>query len=342
MSAIRLIVTDLDGTIIGNPAEFSLYGDFRDRINELRQKEGAKWAICTGRSLSSFRRIFSPMRLMEIRPDYVIIRHAYIYNVGKTICMPNIFWNLHIFYLIWNSEAHIRDTIDDWYEMMRSFPSGMTSVFRNRHRLWMSFESEDGATKVEETLRQRMRRLRYLQIFRRKQEVDVRAVPFTKGLAVSELAQHLGVDSANVLAIGDGHNDISMLDPRVASMTGCPANAKAEVIETVHNSGGHVARGEGLRGVMDILRAYMSGTVNSSLPDNWVPMSELPNHVERKHRSREPGRFSLRHVILLLAAICVVVLVFANFKLMPMHRRIMKPYQALIEAMEKAWRHISG
>lgn len=342
MSGIRLIVTDLDGTLISNPSEFPLYADFRKKMNELRKEEGVTWAICTGRALSSFRSFFSPMRLMEIAPDFVIIRHAYIYSVGKTIYVPHVFWNLHIFYLIWNSESYIRETLSEWDDMMRCFPSGMTSVFRGKRRLWMRFDSEDAAAKVEDTLKQRAANLRFLQIFRRKLEVDVRAIPFTKGLAVSELAQHLGIDSANILTIGDGHNDISMLDPKVAGMTGCPANARAEVMQTVHDARGHIARKEGLHGLIEILDAHRSGKVNSEFPENWIPPSELPSQEARKHHPREHGKFGLGQVLLILAVLYVLLLVFANFKLVPKHAQIMKPYWMLIDAIQTVWRLIFG
>ena len=48
---IRLLVTDLDGTLIGSSAEFPLYATLSERIAGLRRDDGMKWAICTGRTI---------------------------------------------------------------------------------------------------------------------------------------------------------------------------------------------------------------------------------------------------------------------------------------------------
>ena len=93
---IRLLTTDLDGTLIGGASEFPLYPTFREQLIELRRDHDTVWAICTGRSLPSFRHFFEPMRTMDIRPDFVIIRHAYIFSLTRAGYVPHILWNLRI------------------------------------------------------------------------------------------------------------------------------------------------------------------------------------------------------------------------------------------------------
>ena len=78
-------------------------------------------------------------------------------------------------------------------------------------------------------------------------------VDYHKGAALAELARLLEVPRENIFASGDHHNDISMLDGKVAAMPSCPANAIQEVREAVRNAGGYVARREHGAGVHEAL-----------------------------------------------------------------------------------------
>src|SRR5438876_7721631 len=74
---------------------------------------------------------------------------------------------------------------------------------------------------------------------------------YHKGAALAELARLIEVPRENIFAAGDHHNDVSMLDGKVAAMPACPANAISEVKETVANAGGYVADREHGAGVYD-------------------------------------------------------------------------------------------
>jgi hypothetical protein len=79
---------------------------------------------------------------------------------------------------------------------------------------------------------------------------------YHKGAALAELARLIGVSRDNIFAAGDHHNDISMLDGKVAAMPSCPANAIPEVQSAVRNAGGYVAQQEHGAGVCEALRYF--------------------------------------------------------------------------------------
>lgn len=336
MANFGMIATDLDGTLIGSANELPLYTDYRDRIRRFREKRQCYWVICTGRSLTSFRQFFSPMRMMELMPDFIIIHHAYIYRLTPMGYVPHILWNLRIRYLIWGTQLSVRDAIDEWHEMVTGAALGVSTIRRKKDRLSLRFDSEESAAVATEMLTEKVKPYRNLQVFRYTREVDVRAVPFTKGLAISELARHLGIPSSDILTIGNGHNDISMLNTQVAGMTGCPSNSEEEVIAAVHKAGGHIASRRSLAGVLEILDAYRDGTVRSELPAGWKhPAREVippSRHSDRRRKRRHHAlRFSL-----LAAIVYVVLLVFANFGLIPLvSGLIKKPYDLLLALLQK-------
>lgn len=329
MAIIRLLTTDLDGTLIGSANDFPLYNDFRDRVNRLRDRYGTLWVPCTGRSMRSFKAFFAPMRMMGLRPDYVIIRHAHIFALSRYGYMPHVFWSLHVAYMLWTNQWYVREAINDWHRTITGGALGVRTVIKKKNRLRLRFNSEDAAAVAADLLRDRVKTYPHLKVFHYLREVDLRTVPFTKGLAISELSRHLGIPPDEILAIGNGHNDISMLSGEMAHMTGCPANSEPEVMAVVRAAKGHIASKPSLSGVLQILDAYTGGQVVSELPGDW----QDPSHMDNPNRDRPPKRhskpFPWPKVFLIAATIYAVLLVFASFGMVPLADRLMAPFRLL-------------
>jgi hypothetical protein len=279
---------------------------------------------------------------MGITPDFVIVRHAYIYSLTRFGYVPHTFWNLRIRYLLWVNESRVRRAISEWHRMIRGAFLGVKTVRRSGSELCFRFDSEESVEVAAGLLREKARPYRQLQIFKYVREVDVRSVPFTKGLAVSELARHLGIRRDHILAVGDGHNDISMLNGDVAKLTGCPVNADPEVMEVVHKSGGHIAKGRSLTGVLEIMNAYATDTVCSDLPDDWQEPSERYNPNARRSIRKPMNRRSLTSVFVFVGSVYAALLVFASFDLIPFSKALMKPYGLLEELIEKLFNLLGG
>jgi len=82
---------------------------------------------------------------------------------------------------------------------------------------------------------------------------------YNKGAALAELARLIDVPRDNIFASGDHHNDISMLDGKVAGMPSCPANAIDEVKDAVRVAGGYVAERDHGGGVYEALLHFKNG-----------------------------------------------------------------------------------
>lgn len=66
----------------------------------------------------------------------------------------------------------------------------------------------------------------------------------------------MNIDSSKVIAIGDGDNDLGMLDQQYASHIACPSNATEMVKQQVHAQGGYQAKGEASLGVHEALSYF--------------------------------------------------------------------------------------
>ncbi|MBM4142205.1 MAG: HAD family phosphatase [Lentisphaerae bacterium] len=333
---IRLIATDLDGTLIGRTSEFERFEQFRDTVDRIRGAEDGCWAVCTGRSLRNFRHFFEPMAAVDAMPDFVIVKHAFIYGARRFGFTPHVFWNLRTLLEIRRDRALMRRALKEWESKVKRRFRRARTLTRNKEGVCLRLDTDECAAAAVEMLEKNRVNCRHLRVFRYGREVDVRAVPFTKGLAVSELARHLGIARSDVLAIGDGHNDISMLDGSAAGMTGCPANSEPEVTEVVHRSGGHIASARALAGVLEVVEAHLTGQVRSALPPTWRdPVNGAnPRNHRRVHSPLRRRRRIVRNVLLGGAAVATV-LALASLGLVPFSNQIMAPFEALARALER-------
>jgi hypothetical protein len=276
------------------------------------------------------------MQAMGLVPEVVVVRHAYIYTRGKRGYYPHLLWNLRILIMLWVDRLCARRAIAEWHSLITRATHGVRTVRRKRDRLWLRFNSEEAAEYAAHELEQRVKEFRHFRVFRYRREVDVRSVPFTKGMAVKELARHMGVAREHILAIGNGHNDISALDGGVAKFVGCPANSEPEVMEVVHEAKGHIASGRSLSGVVEILDAYANGVVSNDLPVWWENPSEgdnpWPNHSRRSEARR---RKRVRSMALAAVAGYTVLIVFASFGIVPGADAITRPYRAVVSVCER-------
>lgn len=329
---IQLLATDLDGTLIGNASDIPLYGAFSQTLEELRALHNTVWAACTGRTYKSFQDFFTPMRMQDLLPDYVVLRHSYIYRLTDFGYIPHTFWNLRTLYRSWREGISLGNKIHEWHNLVRATSQGVKTIRQEPDRLCLRFDSDESARVAAELLKGRTEPFRHLQVFTYMREVDVRTVPFTKGLALSELARRLKIDPENILAIGNGHNDLSMLGGDVAGMTGCPSNSEPEVVETVHNAGGHLAKGKSLGGVIEIVDAYRTGNIQSDFPEGWVPRSQEKGSStkRRRQKTRYNRRRPVVRPLIVIGLVYTALLAFASFDLLPFSRIIVKPYEWVI------------
>jgi HAD superfamily hydrolase (TIGR01484 family) len=331
LSRIRMFVTDADGTLMGRRPEYEQFRIFRDRINSLRRDHGAVWVVCTGRSLHGYKDIFRPMNMFGIAPDYVIARHAYIYETRTWGFLPHWIWNLRVLWLHWKDDLALRRALPKLKRAVLSHNPFAKVVYSSRQRLFFHFEDEGAAQVAAEILRVKVRAYKYLQLFESPGGLDVRVIPFTKGLAVTELAAHLGVSTAEILVVGDGHNDISMMKMTPPCFTACPSNAAVEVMEAVSRTHGHIASEPNLGGVIEVLSAYETGQIKDQLPQDWVGHDGALS-PPRPRRGREKGIGTL---LLLLAIVYTTLLVVGNFCNFPGRGMIMKPYIKSVEMIGK-------
>ncbi|MBA3961397.1 MAG: HAD family phosphatase [Chthoniobacterales bacterium] len=252
---IHLISTDFDGTLVCHASDPVFDRDCMALIKDL-QKEGTIWAINTGRSVGLLAEGLEDFAF-PLQPDFILTSERDVFRPTTRGWEPYGDWNARC------AEAHA--------ELFASASSVLAEVIdfvgrKTQARIIYeadepagliasSEEEMDRLTSFIDRAREKAPKFHYQRntIYLRFCHAD-----YHKGAALAELARLTNTPRETIFAAGDHHNDLSMLDGRHAAMPACPANAIAEVKETVRRAGGWVAEREVGAGVHEALRHFLA------------------------------------------------------------------------------------
>jgi hypothetical protein len=259
---------------------------------------------------------------LGVQPDFLVTRDTYVFTVSRRgWLIPHVRWNLFIRRQMVRHNNRVRHALQEWHELFSKWDFGITNTVRTKRRLIFHFESVAAADRVYKMLQAKAEKLPQIKIKHRQDVVWTETDISSKGLAVKRLSRLIGVRPDQILTVGDGRNDLSMMQQDVAKWTGCPRNAKPEVIELVHENGGHIAKARNLAGAIEVLDAYLSGTVCSDLPLEWMPPGIPAGGTTAEAEDNWHRRYAAAFLIIGIVLAILTVAVFAYFGLLPRLRR---------------------
>lgn len=248
---------DFDGTLHDPAEEPPVPPAFFDLIRKLREEQGIVWGINTGRSMAQMTEGFIESRFPFL-PDWVVARETEIYHpnaFGRWV--PHAPWNTRcdheirsLFKHASKLLAHLRREIEThtgamWQEMHGEI-AGIIS--QSEEEMEWILDHIEPLVAAEPHLSWQRNSI-YLRFGHRD---------YQKGSSLSEVARRYGLTAERCFAIGDGHNDLEMLDPAHAGMTACPSNAVAAIQEKIAANGGWVTRAAHGGGAIEALNHYFS------------------------------------------------------------------------------------
>jgi HAD superfamily hydrolase (TIGR01484 family) len=259
-SRIQLLSTDFDGTLVSHLGEPALDRQCMELIREL-QDAGAIWAINTGRSVDLLESGLANFDF-QIRPDFILTTERDVFRPDGNGDKWEPFGD-------WNDRC-----ARDHAELFSSAQPVLAEVIdfvtqETKARLIYDSERLEGlAAENEEEMEHIAIFIEQARIGHPKFDYQRNGIylrfchgDYHKGAALAELARLIEVPRDNIFAAGDHHNDISMLNGRVAAMPSCPANAISEVRNAVRTAGGYVAQQEHGAGVYEALLHFLDGAL---------------------------------------------------------------------------------
>ena len=254
---IDLICTDIDGTLLdsGNP-DFVSLREFKRELDLRKQQWGTKWAIVTGRHRRGFLPALDSFLAFHLIPDFIVLEDAYIYRFLRGTGMRGFWrWNFRIRWKrswLWRRSRRFIQKLQN--EMENEFPD-MRVLSHETIDMWLEFPDQPSAEQGEKALKIKIAECLEFEVFRWGCEVFLAPAIGKKGEAVTRISDHLGISAEHVFVIGDGANDVNMLEGWAAGMVACVANTPREIKSIVRRNSGYVAKNRATAGVVEALRS---------------------------------------------------------------------------------------
>ena len=249
---IQLLSIDFDGTLVSRVSEPVLDKQCMELIREL-QEAGTMWAINTGRSPSLLESGLADFAF-PIRPDFILTTERDVFRPGQNGDKWEAFgdWNERCAHdhteLFSSAQSVLAEVIDFVTQKTKA-----RLIYDSERLEGLVAENDEEMKRITEFIEQAGARHPKLHYQRNTVYLRFCHADYHKGAALAELARLIEVPRENIFAAGDHHNDISMLNGKVAVMTSCPANAIDEVKAAVRAAGGYVARKQHGAGVHEAL-----------------------------------------------------------------------------------------
>ena len=253
---IKLISTDFDGTIFSEFETPPIPPNLTELIGKL-QARGAKWVINTGRDMASLMESLARSHI-HIQPDYLVIveREIYERQGGRFVGVKH--WNDACATDHQSLFARVRldvPTLSNW--IVSRFEG---SVYEDAHSpLCIIAESNSDMDEIHARLEDYCRTVPGLTVVRNDVYARFSHETYNKGTALEEITRLLGLDRAQVFAVGDHLNDLPMLQRAFARCIATPANGVPAVVAAVREQGGFVSQLAQGRGVREALIHFLDG-----------------------------------------------------------------------------------
>jgi HAD superfamily hydrolase (TIGR01484 family) len=256
-SSIKLLSVDFDGTLVSRVSEPVLDLQCMELIREL-QNAGALWAINTGRSVDLLESGLTDFAV-PIRPDFILTTERDVFRPGQNGDEWEPFgdWNERCA----RDHAELFSSVESVIAEFVDFVTQETKarlIYNSDGLEGLVAENDEEMKRITEFIDQARGENPKLDYQRNTVWLRFCHADYHKGAVLAELARLLEVPRENIFASGDHHNDISMLDGKVAAMSSCPANAIPEVQEAVRNAGGYVAQRDHGAGVHEALLHFVN------------------------------------------------------------------------------------
>ncbi len=251
---IKLISTDFDGTLF---AEFENppIPDVLQRVIGDLQSKGAKWAINTGRDMSSLMESLGRAGI-RIEPDYLVLVEREIYTHHESVYVGLEDWNTQCSRAHSELFARVREDVPRLVAWVSE--RFHARIYEDAYSPFCLIAGTNGeADVIHKFLEEYALGIENLTVVRNDIYARFSHSFYNKGTALAELTRRLGFHKDEVFAVGDHLNDLPMLSRKFARWIAAPSNAIEPVKLGVQNEGGYVSQLPHGYGVAEAIKYYL-------------------------------------------------------------------------------------
>ncbi|MCP4591608.1 MAG: HAD hydrolase family protein [bacterium] len=253
-----IICLDLDGTVVEYDAHRAWLSDaVAEELNAAGRRNVA-WCANSGRHAENQHGMILASRTLTHAPFAILAGERYIFDVDSQTGLmrarqPH---NRNAKLKAQTITTRVQDALAEHGTDLRLRFPAIESLDSTEFVGWFLDADADPVAFAAE-IRSRIAHVPEAQVLRNGRWVVVVHADFGKGGILETVAGELGVPRERILAVGDQHNDLDMLDGRCAAYVGCPADADPEVRAVVEQSGGWIADGPGPIGTCQLIRRFI-------------------------------------------------------------------------------------
>jgi len=253
---IKLISTDFDGTIFAEFENPHISEKLQERISDL-QSRGAKWAINTGRDMSSLMEALARSKI-SIQPDFLVLveREIHCHDGIQYVGLEE--WNQRCTQAHRELFSRIRADLPKLVDWVNT--RFRATVYEDAYSPFCLIAGNNGdADAINDYLDDYCRDIPNLVVMRNDVYARFSHVEFNKGTALAELSRQLNIKATEVFAAGDHLNDLPMLSRTYARWLVAPENAIEPVKSLIRKQQGYISDLPYGHGIADALERCLSG-----------------------------------------------------------------------------------
>jgi hydroxymethylpyrimidine pyrophosphatase-like HAD family hydrolase len=256
---VEHIFLDFDGTIMVYDED---PGFFHPQVIELLNalpERGVKWYSNSGRGYESQQQILaaSIRRGLRTMPEALLCSECFIFTRELDSFQGLEPWNSDAERLLTDYHAQVQAVIRPCLAEWQQFVSPAEMYMHPMATFFQVEEGTDSYTALVEAFSAAVAHVGEGGVVKNGCWIFAQPHAVNKGRALSCYLREHGLDGANVLAVGDHENDLSMLGGDYAAYAGCPGSAISRVKDRVKKAGGYISEVDGPLGTLDVLCHYL-------------------------------------------------------------------------------------
>lgn len=256
---VRLISLDFDGTILAYDHPGGVFHSEIIQILNGIAASGIAWCTNSGREMADQLAVLerSVEQGLRHQPVALICTESVVFVRNGNDYEPLEPWNRQAHERLRACNARAQERLKPKLDYINKEYNPKLSAIGDMFTAFLLHEKEGAPVSLHQDLDRFLAGLDEVMLSRNGGWVAVNHRDLGKGNALLAYARHAGISPADILAVGDHHNDLPMLLPEIAGYLGCPGDAIPEVRQAIRDAKGIVAKNPGPAGTAEIIRSLL-------------------------------------------------------------------------------------
>jgi HAD superfamily hydrolase (TIGR01484 family) len=256
---IKLLAIDYDGTLLSKVNEKTYIDSSTLSYLKVLSINGVKIGVVSGRPYAILLKSLKShgVKPGNFCPSFLICKDTYVYWEIKGSFTQDIIWNKEksrkIFKLMPSIRAVGAEMINLLIKKNIALPK---NYYDNEFGLYFQFQNTELAANAKLLTEDSIYFVKSIKLYRNRNYLYITSSECGKEKTLQYICKTQGIRPNQVLAIGNSHNDMGMLDGSCGFTSAATNNAEYAIKNAVINNNGMVSAQNFSCGILDILKKF--------------------------------------------------------------------------------------